>query len=827
MTERMLDDTITARSFAPDAADAPLPDRAEVVIVGGGVIGSSTAYHLAGLGITDVLLLERARIASGTSWHAAGLVARVRGSHPMTELAGYGVDLYRALGDETGVDVHFRPTGSLTLAENEDRMTELRYAAAIARHHGTEARFLGPSAVPEVWPLISTDGLVGALLQPGDGTVNPGHAALALAKGALDHGVTIREAVPVTEILTDAATVIGVRTDRGDVEAGSVVLACGLWTRDLAATVGVPVPLYAAEHVHVSTDPIEGVHDLLPLVRGLDGYFYARHHAGGLMIGAFEPEGRPRSTGSIPEEWAFGEFGPDWEHFAPTRGNASRRIPALEHAEFTRYLRAPESFTPDVNFCLGETAEVRNLFVAAGFNSQGIIYGPGAGRALAEWIREGAATFDASEVDVRRFARTQSNPHYLHDRTKEALGRLYAMHWPNLQAVTARDVRRSPLYDRLAAAGACFGELAQWERANWFAPPGVEAVDHYSFGRQNWFPYAAAEHAATREAVALFDLTSFAKIEAIGSDALRLLQHVCTNDVEVPVGKVAYTLFLNERGGIENDGTVTRLGEDRFLVITPTATQHRTLEWLRSHGRRMSVTIVDVTSASATLAVMGPRSRGLLSRLTSTDLANDAFPFFTSKEIHVRNAPVLAIRASFVGELGWELYVPSEFAVHVYDAIVAAGADLGLRHAGYQALDSLRIEKGFVHVGHDVGPTDDPFTAGLGHVVKLEKEFVGVEAARVAKESPRGRRLVSLRLEEPEPILLHGESVVADGRIVGAVMSGAYAHTLGAAAGLAMVESSLISDEESTVEVDLAGLMVKGTISPRAFYDHSGSRMRA
>jgi 4-methylaminobutanoate oxidase (formaldehyde-forming) len=827
MTERMLDDTITATSFAPDAAGGALLSRAEVVIVGGGVIGSSIAYHLAGFGFTDVLLLERARIASGTSWHAAGLVARVRGSHPMTELANYGVDLYRGLADETGIDVHFRPTGSLTLAENDGRMTELRYAGAIARHHGTEAHLLEPSAIPEVWPLISTEGLVGALLQPGDGTVNPGYAALALAKGAHDRGVTIREGVPVSGLLTADGAVTGVRSDRGDIEAGTVVLACGLWTRDLAATVGVPVPLYAAEHVHVSTEPIEGAHDLLPLVRGLDGSFYARHHGGGLMIGAFEPNGRPRSTDSIPEDWAFGEFGPDWEHFAQTRANATRRIPSLGEAEFTRYLRAPESFTPDVNFCLGEAAEIRNLYVAAGFNSQGIIYGPGAGRALAEWIREGAPTFDASEVDLRRFARTQSNARYLHERTKEALGRLYAMHWPGLQAVTARDVRRSPLYERLASAGACFGELAQWERANWFAPPGVEPVDRYSFGRQNWFPYVAEEHTAAREAVALFDLTSFAKIEMTGRDALRLLQHVCTNDVDVPVGKVVYTLFLNGRGGIENDGTVTRLGEDRFLVITPTATQHRTLEWLRSHGRGMSVTITDVTSAAATLAVMGPRSRELLSRLTSTDLSNDSFPFFTSKEIQVGSAPALAIRASFVGELGWELYIPSEFAVHVYDAVVDAGADLGLRHAGYQALDSLRIEKGFVHVGHDVGPTDDPYTAGLGHVVTLDKEFVGVEAARVAKEAARPRRLMSLRLEEPEPVLLHGESVISDGRIIGTVMSGAYGYTLGAAAGLAMVETSVISDEESTVQVDLAGLMIKGTLSTRAFYDPGGSRMRA
>ncbi len=827
MTERMLDDTITAASFASDAADGSLPGRAQVVIVGGGIAGSSIAYHLADLGITDVVLLERARIASGTSWHAAGLVARVRGSHPMTELANYGVDLYRGLAEETGVDVHFRPTGSLTLAENDGRMTELRYAAAIARHHGIEARLLEPAEVPEVWPLISTDGLVGALLQPGDGTVNPGYAALALAKGAHDRGVTIREGVQVSALLIEDDSVTGVRTDRGDVEADTVVLACGLWTRDLAATVGVPVPLYAAEHVHVSTEPIEGAHDLLPLVRGLDGSFYARHHAGGLMIGAFEPNGRPRSTASIPEEWAFGEFGPDWEHFAPTRANATRRIPALEHAEFTRYLRAPESFTPDVNFCLGETAEVRNLFVAAGFNSQGIIYSPGAGRALAEWIREGAPTFDASEVDVRRFASSQANEHYLHERTREALGRLYAMHWPNLQATTARGIRRSPLYDRLAAAGACFGELAQWERPMWFAPEGVEPVYGYSFGRQNWFPYAAEEHRAAREAVALFDLSSFAKIEVTGPDALPLLQHVCTNDVDVAIGRLVYTLFLNARGGIENDGTVTRLGADRFLVLTPSATQHRALEWLRTHGRGMSATVTDVTSSLATLAVMGPRSRELLARLTPADLSNEGFPFFSAREIQVASAPALAIRASFVGELGWELYVPSEFAAHVDDAIVEAGADLALRRAGYHALDSLRIEKGFVHVGHDVGPTDDPFSAGLGHVVKLGKDFVGAEAARRAKETPGPHRLVSLRLEDPEPILLHGESVIQDERIVGTVMSAAYAHTVGAAAGLAMVDAAIASEDGATVEVDIAGELTKATLSRRALYDPSGARTHA
>lgn len=825
MTERMLDGSITATSFAPDADGGALPDRARIVIVGGGVVGSSIAYHLAGLGITDVLLLERHRIASGTSWHAAGLVARVRGSHPMTELAGYGVDLYGRIGHETGVDVHVRPTGSLTLAEDDGRLTELRYTAAIARHHDVEARLLSPDEVAEVWPLLSTEGLVGGLLQPGDATVNPGHAALALAKGAHARGVTIREGIRVRGVLVDGRTVTGILSAAGTIEAETVVLACGLWTRDLAATVGVPVPLYAAEHVHVSTAPIDGVHDLLPLVRGLDGHFYARHHGGGLMVGAFEPDGRPVPTSALSEDWAFGEFGPDWDHFAPARENAERRIPALRDAAFTRYLRAPESFTPDVSFCLGETAEVTNLYVAAGFNSQGIIYAPGAGRALAEWIREGSPTFDASEVDVRRFASTQADERYLRERTTEALGRLYAMHWPHLQPSTARGVRRSPLYERVRTAGACFGELTQWERPMWFATTSVEPVYDYSYGRQNWFACSAEEHRAAREAVALFDLSSFAKIEVSGDDALRFLQRVCTNDVDVAPGRVRYTLFLNGRGGIENDATVTRLEDDRFLVVAPTATQHRTVQWLRRHGDGVEAHIDDVTGAWATLGVMGPRSRDLVSRLTDADVSNRAFPFFTARRLTVAAAPTLALRASFVGELGYELHAPVEFAVHLYDELMEAGEELGLRLAGYHALDSLRIEKGFVHVGHDVGPTDDPLAAGLGHVVATGKDFVGAEAVRARRDRPPERRLAIVVLDDPEPLLLHGESVLADGRIVGAVMSAAYAHTLGSSVGVAWIDARHV-EEGATVEVDCAGAVVRATVSIRPPYDPEGSRMR-
>jgi 4-methylaminobutanoate oxidase (formaldehyde-forming) len=840
MAERLLDDSISATSFDPEAATGGVPQRARVVVVGGGVVGASVAAHLAELGVRDVVLLERHRIASGTSWHAAGLLARVRGSHALSELADHGVDRYATLEAQTGVPVSFFPSGSLTLARTEGRLAECRYMAAAARHRGTEAHLVTPDEAQALWPLLSTEGVLGALHQPGDATVNPGFAALAFARLAHDRGVTVREGVRVTGVSTDGPPgavrvprVTGVQTDRGPVEAETVILCCGLWTRDLAAGAGVSVPLYAAEHVHVTSAPIEGAVRELPILRDLDGYLSVRHLRGRLVVGAFEPDGRPRPTASIDPGFAFGEFGPDWEHFAPVRANAERAVPALKEAGYERFLRAPESFTPDASFCLGEAAEVRGLFVGAGFNSQGIIFAPGAGKALAEWVVEGAPTFDAAAVDVRRFGRVQSNRRYLHERTREGLGRLYAMHWPHLQPSTARDVRRGPLYERLRAAGACFGEANGWERANWFAPPGVEPAYRYSFGRQNWFPYAAEEHRAARETVALFDLSSFAKLEVAGTDALALLQRVCTARVDVRLGKVVYTLLCNHRGGIGLDATVTRLAEDRFLFLAPTVEQHKAFWWLRRHADGLErVAITDVTSGMASLLVTGPASRELLGRVTPADLSSDAFAWGTAREIEVADAFALALRVSFAGELGWELHVPAEVAVNVYDAVVAAGEGIGLRHAGYHALDSLRAEKGYRHVGHDVGPADDPWQAGLGYVVDLGTgaTFVGRDAlAARAKDRP-SRRQVFVKLEDPEPLLLHGESILLDGRICGEVTSGAYGHTLGAAVGLGFVKAAAFDAAEAGeggFEVDVAGDLVGATVSPTPFYDPRNERLRS
>lgn len=832
--EALLDDSISATRFAPEARDEDLPGRVRVVVIGAGVAGSSVAYHLAGMGVSDVLVLERRRIASGTSWHAAGLLARVRGSHPMTELAGYGVDAYSRLEAETGVPIGYHRSGSLTLAQTPARMDEIAYTAAMAHHHGVEANIIAPEAVAGLWPLASTDALLGGLHQPGDASVNPGWAALALAKGAHDRGVRIREGIRVDRIFTSGDAVAGVQTERGIVECETVVACCGLWTRDLAASVGASVPLYAAEHVHVTTGPVEGAVASLPILRDLDGYLYIRHYRGRLLVGAFEPNGKPRSVDSIGRDFAFGEFDPDWDHFAPVRRNAERRVPALKAAEWERFLCAPESFTPDANFCLGETPEVRGLYVSAGFNSQGIIYGPGAGRALAAWIVEGAPAFDASEVDVARFARSQSNRRYLHERTREGLGRLYALHWPFLQPSTARDVRRTPLYGRLAQANACFGEAAGWERANWFAPPEVDPAYEYSFGRQNWFDAVGEEHRAAREAVALFDLSSFAKFEVVGPGACGVLQRVCTANVDADVGRIVYTLMLNHRGGIELDGTVTRLAEDRFLVVTPTVTQRAAYHRLRRAAGEAPRTacVFDATSAWATLAVMGPRSREVLNRVSPNDLSNAAHPWGRAREIEVADAFAIALRISFVGELGWELYVPTEFAVNVYDAVLTAGEEFGLRHAGYHALDTLRAEKGYRHLGHDIGPADDPFEAALEFTVAMEKTggFVGRDAL-VHKASQRtpSRRQVFVKLEDSEPLLYGGESILLDGRRAGRVSSGAYGYTLGAAVGLGFIRreaSEAASRGSGGFEVDVAGTLVAATLGDAPFYDPGNERLR-
>ncbi len=823
---RLADRSLGAALITDDAR-APLPSRVDTLIVGGGIIGASIAHHLAAAGADDVLLIERSRLTSGTSWHAAGLVASGRGSTAMTALSSYGIETYATLQQRSGIEVSFDRVGSLSIARTEGRVDELLYARDVARQSGIEARMVEPDEIARLWPLASTEGMLAGLHYAADGHVNPGFAALAFAALARQSGVALREGVTALEILQDGGVVRGVRTDRGDVLAERVVIAGGLWSRELAATAGVSLPLYPAEHVHVRSAPIAGAGGPegagLPVLRDLDYSYYVRSEGDRLLVGAFEPRGIPRAVASIPTE-GFAEFPPDWEHFAAVRAHAESSVPALTAAPYDRFLNAPESFTPDTAFLLGETAEVEQLYVAAGMNSQGIIYAPGVGRELATWMMTGAPAFDSASVDVRRFSPHQANRRYLHARTTESLGRLYAMHWPQYQSETARNVRRTPLHGRLAELGARFGELNGGERALYYGgPPPAEA---YSYARPGWFDQVAAEHRAAREGVALFDLSPFAKFEVAGPEALALCQWVATNDVDVEVGAAVYTLFLHARGGIELDGTITRLADDRFLVVTPSASRHATHWLLRRAARGRAAAVVDVTTGLATIGVMGPRSRELMARVSPDDWSDAAQPYTRGRRVEVADGVAYCLRISFVGELGFELYPDADLAVNVLDALLSAGEDLGVRVAGYHALDSLRSEKGYRHLGHDIGASDDPYSAGLGFTVALDKPggFCGRDAVAALDPTHPCHRTVYVALDDPEPLLVHDETVLRDGVPVGRMTSGAYGHTLGRAVGIAAIDPEAPLDGAFTVECK--GVPHAATVSRRPFYDPRGERLR-
>ena len=810
----------------------PLPSHARVVIVGGGIAGCSVAYHLTKLGWRDVVLLERRDLSCGTTWHAAGLVGQLRATHNLTRLAKYGADLYERLEAETGQATGFRRPGSISLARTAERMHELKRLASMARCFGVEVDVITAAEAGRRWPLIRTDDLAGALWLPRDGRTNPIDTTLALAKGARQGGATIVENVAVTGITVRGGAVAAVSTTAGEIACEVVVNCAGMWARDLGRLAGVAVPLHASEHFYIVTDPMQGVTSDLPVLRDPDGYIYVREEVGGLLMGGFEPVAKPWGMDGIPDGFAFSLLPEDWDHFQVMMEQAILRIPDLETAPVRRHVNGPESFTPDGRYYLGEAPECRNFFVAAGFNSVGIASGAGAGKAVAEWIAGGEPPMDLWDVDIRRVAPFQANPTYLRERTVEMVGRLYAMHWPFLQPETARDVRRSVLHERLAARGACFGVVMGWERANWYATPGMEPVYRYSWGRQNWFDCAAAEHRAVRERVGLFDQSSFAKLRLEGPDAAAVLQRLCANDVDVAAGRIVYTQMLNRHGGIEADLTVTRLAETAYLVVTAAASATHDADWIRRHLGDARVTLTDVTAAFAVLGVMGPRSRALLARLTDADLGNDAFPFLASREIWVGTAPVRAARITYVGELGWELYVPAEHAVAVYDAVVAAGADLGLSHAGYHAMDSLRIEKAYRSWGHDLGSEDTPYAAGLGFAVRLDKPvaFTGRDALLAQREQPLRRRLAVFVVDDPGPLLYHDEPIWRDGVLVGRITSGAYGHTVGRAVGLGYVEhEDGVGDafiESGTWELEIASERVSARAMLAPPYDPKSLRVR-
>jgi len=813
---------------------AALPEQCEVVIIGGGVIGCSVAYHLTKLGITDVVLLERKELTSGTTWHAAGLVGQLRSSINMTKLARYTSELYRELEAETGQATGYRQSGSISVASTEERMEELKRSASMAKVFGLEVNVLGVDEIGEKYPLIETEDLYGGIHIPSDGYANAVDITQALAKGARSGGAQIFTDTAVEEILRTGSKVSGVRTAEGEVRARHVVICGGMWSRDLAASVGVNLPLHACEHYYVLFDSVAGLHPDLPVLRDYNACTYYKYDAGKLLVGAFEPHAKPWGMEGISEDFCFDEIAGDFDHFEPVLHDAMKRFPALEQAGIQKFFCGPESFTPDVRYHLGEAPELENCFVAAGLNSIGLQSAGGVGKVTAEWIRDKRPPVDLWEVDVRRNMPFQRNRQYLQERVSESLGLLYATHYPYRQYETGRGVRKSAIHDRLVSAGACHGEAYGWERPNWYAPEGIEARYEYSYGRQNWFEYSGAEHRAVREGVALFDLSSFAKFRFEGRDAAAVLNQVCANNVDVGVGRVVYTQWLNDRGGIEADLTVTRLSEDVFLIVTAAETEVRDFYWLKRHTPASAHCILtNVTSGMGVLSIMGPQARALLQSLTPDDLSHGAFPFATSREIELGLGYVRASRITFVGELGWELYIPTEFMQDIYDRIVMAGQDFGLVHAGYHALNSLRLEKAYRHWSHDITDEDSPLEAGLDFVIKFDKPngFIGREALLHQQEQGLSRRLLQFRLRDPEPLIYHNEPIWRDGTLVGHITSGAYGHTLGGAVGLGYVSAVPDGDTEALLtgdyEVEVACERVPADVSLSPLYDPKNTQIRA
>jgi len=810
-----------------------IPESAQVVIIGGGIVGASIAYHLTELGWTDVVLLERNTLTSGTTWHAAGLVGCLRATQNMTRLAAYSAELYESLECDMGHATGFQKVGSLSVAANPERMEELVRGAGMANAFGVDVDVITADDLCARYPLLNPEGIVGGVWLPGDGQASPVDTTMALAAVAKQRGARIFEGVSVQRIRTEGGRAIGVETDQGPMDAEHVVTAAGMWSHKLGRDVGVNIPLHACEHFYLVTEPIEGLPASLPVLRDQDRCIYVKTEAGRLMVGAFEPVAKPYGMGGLPTDQPFLQLDEDWEHLAPIYEAACERIPILADVGIRLFFNGPESFTPDDRYLLGETPELRNHWVATGFNSIGMQSAGGAGKVLAEWMVKGRPPMDLWDVDVRRMQPFQTNSRYLHDRSIEALGLLYAMHWPFRQVETARGVRRSPVHDRLVGLGACNGESGGWERPNWYAPEGVEPVYEYTYGRQNWFEHSAAEHRACREGAAYFDQTSLAKLLVQGPDACAVLNRISSADVDVEPGTSVYTTWLNDRGGIEADLTVNRLDEERFLVVTAFSTQVKDADWVTRHtpdGARMTVT--DVTSGYAVLGVFGPKARDIVAPLTDADLSNEAFPFGTLQEIDLAYARAIAVRRTYMGELGWELYVPTEFALGAFDALWESGAPAGLTPAGHHAMNSLRMEKAYRHWGDDIGDEDTPLEAGLSWGVAFDKPggFIGHDALVAQREAGVIRRLVQFRLDDPEPLLYHDEPVLRDGHLVGRITSGMYGHTVGAALGMSYVDCEPGTPRaqviEGTFEVDVNGVRVPATASYRPFYDPDSLRTR-
>ena len=812
-----------------------LPSKARVVVIGGGIIGCSAAYHLTKKGWRDIVLLERKQLTSGTTWHAAGLIAQLRASQNMTRLARYSQELYGKLEAETKVATGFRRNGSITIALTKERKEELFRQASMARAFGVEVEEIGPADVKSRFEHVNIEDVTAGVYLPLDGQGDPGNIALALAKGAKMRGAKVFERTKVTSLQKDGRRITGVEwqnenNEQGLIECDHIVNCGGMWAHGLGRMAGVNVPLHACEHFYIVTDNVPGLSHL-PTLRVPDECAYYKEDAGKILLGAFEPRAKPWGMNGIPETFEFDQLPEDFDHFEPILEAAVNRLPLLAETGIHTFFNGPESFTPDDAYHLGLAPEMDNVWVAAGFNSIGIQSAGGAGMALAEWMDSGEKPFDLGDVDISRMQPFQGNRHYLFERSKETLGLLYADHFPYRQKETARGIRRSPLHEQLKAKGAVFGEFSGWERANWFADEGQERDYRYSWKRQNWFDNAAREHMAVRKNVGLYDMSSFGKLRVEGPDAENFLNYVAGGNFSVPVGKIVYSQLLNNRAGIEADVTITRLAETAYLVVTPAATRLADETWLRRHVGDYRVVITDVTASESVICVMGPNARKLLQMVSPNNFSNETNPFGTAQQIEIGMGLARAHRVTYVGELGWEIYASSDMAAHIFETLTAAGEELDAKLCGLHMMDSCRLEKGYRHFGHDISCEDHILEAGLGFAVKKDKaDFIGRDALLRKQDAGLEKRLVQFRLTDPEPLLYHAEPILRDGEVVSYLTSGGYGHFLERAMGMGYVPCAgeSISDLlSSSFEIEIAGIKVKAEASLKPFYDPKSERVKA
>ena len=811
-----------------------LKKTTEIVIIGGGIAGSSLAYHLAKLNKTDITLLERHQLTSGTTWHAAGLIMQLRSTHSLTEIAKYNVELYSTLETETGVATGFKQNGTLGVARTKDRMHETKSMATIAKSFDIETEIITPSEAKDLYPTLNKECIEGAIYIPKDGQTNPVDTTMSLIAGAKKLGVSVHENIEVIDLKQNPDQSFTVFTKNEEINCEKLVIACGLWTRSLASKLGIKVPLYPAEHFYVVTEATKDAHKNLPVLRDTDGHVYIKEDAGKFLVGAFEPWGKAISLDKLPKDTPFIELPEDWDHFELPYTKAMELINPLKNIGISKFFNGPESFTPDLLFAIGEAPEIKNCFISAGYNSEGIEFGAGAGRALAEWIVNGSPTMDLSAVDIARFHPFQNNTNYLHDRIPEILGLHYKPHWPHYQKITSRGVRKSKLHDQWEKLGASFGEAMGWERPMWFAENGQSTENIYSHTKPNWFEATENECKAARESAIILDQTSFGKHLIRGDDSLSYLQRTCSSNIDVPIGKIIYTHMLNDRGGIETDITINRRKENEFLVISSATTQPRDLNWIKkSIKENEKVFVTDVTNNYTVLSLQGPRSRDILSKLTNADLTNDEFPFATSKEIEIGYTNVIANRLTYVGELGWEIFIPTEHSIDVFDNIIKAGKEFNLKPAGYHALEHLRSERAYREYELDLTPEDTPLEAGLGFTIDWNKPngFIGRDALIKQKENgPLKKRLICFRLKDSEGILWHEEIIYRNDKIVGYVSSGAYSFTFKSSVALGYIKSErgINSDYIDTGhwEIESAGVRYKAEASFKPFYDPNGDRIK-